>query len=150
MRATLTLAVAMTVLAGCGASRPGSPTATDAAADAPQDAHEGGSGFPPPDASDVDAADAGSACDQLRAQVNAFGLAARACNPQGANECNAAADGICCQITVGIGSTQAVNDFQHAVSDYQTKCGPADCTKVLCEQAPSNLCDGTGTKGICR
>ena len=133
-------------------SSSGSPAGgSDAAADVTVDTgHDGGSGFPVTDAADLDVADAGSECDQLRAQVNAYGLVARACNPQGANECHAAADGICCQITVSIGSTQAVNDFQHAVADYQTKCGDAGCGQVICDQAPSGICDGTGTKGICR
>jgi hypothetical protein len=139
------------LVAACS-STSASPTAgPDASADATADApHETGTGFPQDDAGTVDAADAGSACDQQRAQVNALGLLARACNPQGASECIAAADGICCQISVGVGATQAVNDFQHAVLDYASKCGAADCTKVICEPAPSGVCDGTGTKGICR
>jgi hypothetical protein len=153
MRRALLLVAAALGLACtcCSSTSAGTAAATDAAADAPPDAaKDAGSGFPTTDSGDVDAADAGSACDQLRAQVDAYGLIARACNPQGASACAAAADGICCQITVSIGSTQAVNDFQHAVTDYVSKCGPADCTKVICEQAPSGICDGTGNKGICR
>jgi hypothetical protein len=135
----------------CSASNASSAAAHDAAADVVVDAaRDAGSGFPVTDASDDAAVDAGSACDQLRAQVNAYGLVARACNPQGASACTAAADGICCQISVSIGSTQAVDDFQHAVSDYATKCGPTDCTKVICDIVPTGICDGTGTQGICR
>ncbi len=155
MRTAVALAYALgsagAGLCGCSSSSAGAGGVDAATADAGADsARDTGSGFPTTDAGDVDAGGGGSTCDQLRAQVNAYGLVARACNPQGASECTAAADGLCCQITVSIGSTQAVNDFQHAVTDYANKCGAADCSKVICEQTPSGICDGTGTKGICR
>ncbi len=129
----------------------GGRDAADAAPDAPRDAaHDGGSGFPVTDDAGEDAADAGSACDRLRAQIDALGRLARACDPQGAQECIAAVDGLCCQITVSAASTQAVGDFQRAVSGFASKCGPPDCTKVLCELSPSGVCDGTGRVGTCR
>lgn len=140
------------LLLACSASSSPPAATPDASADATADApRDTGSGFPIDEAGAVDAADAGSECDQLRAQANALGLAARACNPQGSGQCNAGADGICCQITVSIASTQAVNDFQHAVDQYKSKC-TVDCSMVLCDPTavPSGVCDGTGSTGICR
>jgi hypothetical protein len=136
------------VLAGCSSSSSPAPTADAGPADVTVDAaRESGSGFPIDDGGTPP--DAGSECDQTRAQVIALQTLARACNPQGVSECNAAVDGICCPITVSINNNGPVNDFTQAVTAYKQKCSP-DCTKVICGNAPTNVCDGTGNKGVCQ
>jgi hypothetical protein len=129
---------------------------------------DGAAPTPPPDAGPHDAGDAGhdsssgfpvdeggpptdaptTQCDQLRTQVIQLQTAARACNPQGANECSGAVDGICCSITVSFNNSSAVNDFTQAVTTYKTKCTP-DCSKVICGQTPTLVCDPVGAKGTC-
>ncbi len=131
---------------GSSASSP-SPPADAGGEDAPVETGPDGTGFPIDDSGPP--ADGGNECDRMRAEVNALGLAARGCNPQGANECGAAVDGVCCQLSVSISSTQAVNDFQQAVMAYKTKCQPK-CTSCLPEPVPSGVCEGSGNNGTCR
>jgi hypothetical protein len=133
-------------VAGCSSSSGGPPADAGPPDVAPIDAgHESGTGFPVDDSGPPDA---GSECDQLRLQVTTLETAARACNPQGASECTAAVDGICCAITVSISNNGPVNDFTQAVNGYKAKCKP-DCTTVICGTAPTNVCTGTGNQGLC-
>jgi hypothetical protein len=124
------------------------------------------------DASIADAAEAGSAdasnpfnvgdtsqpdtsqspCDELKQQVIQLGLTARKCNPQAPSECGATTDGPCCPITVDIGSTSAVNDYDHAVGQLWAAMDAGTCTydcklAYPCKQAPSNVC---GTNSECQ
>jgi hypothetical protein len=136
------------LLVQCGSSSAGPAPDAGRPDAAPIDAgHESGSGFPLDD-SGGGPPDAGSECDQLRAQVTALQITARACNPQGASECTAAIDGICCPITVSISNNGPVNDFTQAVLAYKAKCKP-DCSTVICGAAPTNVCTGTGNQGLC-
>ena len=130
----------------CGASSPGSPSGGEAGADASTDA-PATMGAPDAFAAVPEAgapAEGGSMCDRLKQAVDDRSALARACNPQGASECNAAVDGLCCTITVNASSNGAVADFEHAVNSYKAMCKP-DCTRVLCgiDPPPSNICDQT-------
>jgi hypothetical protein len=133
--------VAATVLfAACSSSSSGPFAAADAGRGATVDAgHDGGSsGFPVDDSGPaVDAA--ATECDTLRKQATDLQITAKGCNPQGANECAASVDGICCPITVSFENQQAVNDFQQAVLAYKAKC-QVDCSTVICGGTPSNKC----------
>jgi hypothetical protein len=110
--------------------------------------------FEPPDASTPDTAE--NACDALKQQVVQLGLLARACNPSLASQCTATTSDPCaCPITVDIGNTQTVNDYDHAVAELQTKMDAGTCTfncalALPCKTAPSNICQGSGTQGECQ
>ena len=93
--------------------------------------------------------DAGNDCDRLKEIVDQRSALARTCNPQIADQCSAAVDGLCCPITVSASSNAAVNDFHQAVKNYKAKCKP-DCTKIFCSAnpPPSNICDGASR--VCR
>lgn len=128
------------LLAGCSSATSSPAPSLDAGADVSTfDAgHDASTGFPVDDSGPAEDA-AASECDSLRKQATDLQIAARACNPQGANECAAAVDGICCAISVSFGNQQAVNDFQQAVLTYKSKC-KVDCSTVICPQAPTNTC----------
>jgi hypothetical protein len=146
------------VLTACGDN--GSPTAngSDAATDAPHDAHEGGSCFPtcPGDGGgSQDSGDdgGGMSCAAMLANIEILQTKAQACNPQLPQQCNAATDSICCAITVTQGNIQAVNDFDFAVKQYKAAaCDTTFCNDggALCGQVPSDVCSGTGTSGTCQ
>ena len=153
-RGAIAAAGATCVLVGACSASSSSPAPSDAgeAGSAPVDAApvDAGNPFATPDAGTTPPVDAGSPCDQLRAQVTQLQVAARACNPQGASECNGAVDGICCPISVSFNTGQPVDDFTQAVKSYKSQCNP-DCTGIMCQPAPTNTCigGGTGTKGTC-
>ena len=143
----MTRVALLLALAACG-NGSSSPLVEAGPIDSSTEAsHESGTGFPIDDGAAPP--DAGSECDQMRAQVLDLQTLARACNPQGVSECGAAVDGICCPVTVSIGNTGPVNDFTQSVTAYKQKCNP-DCTKVICGAAPTNVCEGTANKGVCQ
>jgi hypothetical protein len=149
------VASSVVFLAACGGGGGPSAAAADAATDhAPEVAvFDSGDCFPycPSGETSTSGADAGGdaapTCTQLQAAYEAFELTAKACNPQLPSQCGATASDPCCPVTVG-DSQSAVDDFNRAVARYLGQC-MADCTKRLCQPAPSNLCipaaTGTGT-----
>jgi hypothetical protein len=94
------------------------------------------------------AGDGALSCDELRALYEALEGRAQSCNPQLPAQCNATTDGPCCPLTVGTTDRAAIDDFDQAVAVYKTQCSP-DCSKVICQPAPSNRCDALGSLGRC-
>jgi hypothetical protein len=139
------------LLAGCGSSSSNAPPA-DAGADAHHVvAQDSGNPFGGGDSGD-DASDGGDGgiCAQLKAQVAELGQTARACNPSSASpQCGAQTNGPCCPVSITPGDPVPVENYDQAVKAYVAQCSP-DCTIVICGVTPSNVCDGTGSAGICR
>ena len=102
------------------------------------------------DASVPPTLDAGSHCDQLRAQLSALAAPASACIPNSNQpQCTATTNGLCCRITVSTQNVQAVNDYDQAVATFKNAGCTIDCTKIACQPAPSRQCEGTGDNGAC-
>jgi hypothetical protein len=143
----------------CGGGSPASSPARDASSEgAPVDAGKdaascfpycgtvsdarGGSG-----GADV-AGDGAPSCDELKALYESLQARAQSCNPQLPAQCSATTNGPCCPVTVGAADRSAIDDFDQAVSQYKTLCSP-DCSKVICQPAPTNQCDALGSIGRC-
>jgi hypothetical protein len=156
MRAWLSVFLA---LSACSSGSSPAANGGDAgpSSDAAKDVHEGGSCFPtcPGDGGGT-GSDAGNdggllTCAAMKANIGILQAKAQACNPQLPQQCNAATMGICCEITVTQGNTQAVNDFDQAVKDYKSRpCDTSFCSGALCPNVPSDVCSGSGTSGTCQ
>jgi hypothetical protein len=104
-------------------------------------------GGPPGDAS----AD-GASCDGLKAVYEALQGPAQACNPQLQSQCAATTNGPCCPLTVTAASQSAVDNFDQAVAAYLAQC-PPNCSQIICQPAPSNICNplgGSASQGRCQ
>ena len=152
MMVRVSLASCVMLLAGCGGGAGGgSSPIVDAAADSGPDVADldsgacfpycasGESSSPEPEA----AADAAETCPKLQAAYEALELTAKACDPQLPSQCASTASDPCCPVTVGM-SQSAIDDFNQVVAGYEQQC-TADCSKRLCQPAPSDQCVGTGT-----
>lgn len=156
MRISLLLAASIAVsaagvpLAACSASPAASSPPVDAGiSDAPPDVHD--SSFTAEDVGAPSRPDAATPCDHLRQQISQLVPAAAACSPNSnAPQCGATTQGLCCPITVTQGNVQAVNDYDQAVANFKNAGCTIDCTKIACAAAPSNICDGSGSAGVCQ
>lgn len=151
-----TVLVASLLFAGCSSSSPSSPVASDAGADVTDATTardvlvQGDANVPLSDSSLPGKPDAVSQCDLLKQKVMQLAGPAQACCPSCAPaQCTATTNGICCPISVDTSSVQAVNDYDQAVMTYANQCHP-DCSGTICSGAPSGICSGGGTTGICQ
>jgi hypothetical protein len=151
-------ALVLVAIAGCSGGGSTTAPAVDAAGDTQAETSAGydsGDCFPycPAEASTGGGDDAGNdaaalTCAALQASYEAYELTAKACNPQLPGQCTATTSDPCCPVTVG-GNASAVDDFDQAVSRYEVQC-TADCSRRLCQPAPSGQCVSVGTaQGTC-
>src|SRR4051812_32455524 len=108
------------VLACSACSSSNSDSIADAGPADAADAADTAVPFTPLDAAPPPQVDAGTHCDQLKADVGKFANLARACAPSSNSpQCSATTNGICCPITVSTANVQAVNDLDQAVSTWK-------------------------------
>jgi hypothetical protein len=145
-------------LAGCGTASgsPSSAPPSDASAsDATVDTNQGpppGDTGPAGDAAGISVGDeAGPVCDMMEAMVNQLAAAAEACCPNcGQPQCTAAVQGVCCPVTISSTTSQdAINNFETAVTAFQSQCSPK-CSSKVCPPTPSKICIGSGMAGSCQ
>jgi hypothetical protein len=133
----------------------GSDALIDAADEMPVFVPEEDAGLTNDDAAATDAniithPDAETPCQMLADSIAALVATVRTCNPQLPNECNAAAQGICCPFSVDINNTEAASNLSDAVMQYQMQCAPT-CNSVCGTNIPSRRCVAETTNtGLCQ
>jgi hypothetical protein len=154
------LALLAALPASCSAGSSSAPPEHDAALEsaAGEASADEGSCFPfcgssggdanadegPVAAGDASADGTSSSCAQLKAVYEALQGPAQSCNPQLQAQCGATTNGPCCPVTVSASSQSAVDNFDQAVAMYTAQCQP-NCAQVICQPAPSNMCNPLGS-----
>ncbi|WP_394847723.1 hypothetical protein LZC95_09700 [Pendulispora brunnea] len=131
---------------GCGGDDPSGPLFPDGSADAAQDGATG-------DGGSSDAADAGSGktCPQLRQEIERWRELARACDPNGRDECGVRVADECCAISVTDPERDEVKKFVAAVREFKESPQCAHiCPFSVCSEDASHSCKATGrNQGTC-
>jgi hypothetical protein len=89
-------------------------------------------------------------CPALRADLDAKLALAQACDPADMTQCKAIVQGVCCNVPVAFGDSQATISYNAALAKYRNANCVSVCTQVLC-QTGSTLCqpNGMATSGTC-
>jgi hypothetical protein len=92
----------------------------------------------------------GTDCTSLAAEIATLQAKAQECCATcDIVQCTKSVNGLCCPVSVNIATSQATQAFVAAVQQYQAAC-VSMCPAIVCQAAPSGICDGTSTTGECR
>ncbi|WP_394837212.1 hypothetical protein LVJ94_09920 [Pendulispora rubella] len=144
--ATATLCfVGVAWMNGCGGEDPSGPLFPDASVDGARDGTAG-------DGGSSDAGDAGSdkTCPEMRKEMERWRELARACNPNGRDECGVQVDDECCPISVTDPDRDEVKKFVAAVKEFQNSSCSKICPFSVCPGDASHSCTASGrNQGTC-